>query len=710
MVNEGAVAWAKHQSDGWTLLKMDARGQRLWTSDHFSAASWSVQTDQLLMHMEEHYRYGGEIRAALILLSQRPVDQWAERALALKDEGPRAEAAALLYRLGYKRSGADPFSYLETSSQLNRPWTEGLGMHLDAGNAWRFQWIPNPVLLPSIKADHNVPKAMQRAAQPGVLIHLKELRPGLERLKSLACGGTDDGLVATLAQGSRAGFLLRHIEPWLKEASPALEPLAHREAWLLHYGQSRDENGPREGTLVFIPGELPSRTKLALSLLQLNPTSKGARSRSAKWKDPYSDRIVEIQQVRGSGGVLNLFGTPDGTWICDRESPLKNLLFGGPSARLGDRAEWCRTALASMRPDTEVSLWLAPQIGAGAAFENIAAHRRMLGTTQQTWANPSIAKAAPRNGSFSLSMGAGPTEWLLKSMLRLDDPWPMPDPETPTIAQGSATLSPQQKRDQQLEVERFRERRVKRDALRGELSKVSEALDLRGAALYWNGWVTPPKLSAEERVAQAQLRKLKREAPYQAARQELNGQAEIYGGFGEPGLAPSIAIAISVKPDKKTALIASLSARFSKLFEGESQKRSVGGVELHRVRTEQAFAPSWAVVNDTLILGSDDSAVMAVAAGLQGQAPTLADFPSAAFARAEVDGATLSKDLESLLLAYLRTKHGTVWWWGEPPPDADEAGAEVASTFGPFLGALKSLGKVDLELDWGPGGLEARRK
>ena len=705
--NEGARDWAQKQSKNWRLIKPDARGNRLWSDKYFKDVSWTEQTDQLVLALEGGNDAGTQSQAALILLSERPMEQWAARALDLKSSPNHDEIAWLLYRLGYKQPGADPFAYLGDPGKLDRPWTEGLGLHLDSGGAWRFQWIPSPSLMPQLKTGAGVPKALERASQPGVLIHMKELRPGLERLRNLA-GEGDGGIIVSLSQGTRAGFLLRHLEPWLKEAAPALDPLAHREAWILHFGVSRGTWAPKEGTLIFIPGELPTRTKLALQLLQLNPTSKGARSRSATWKGPSSS--VEVQQVRGSGGVLSLYAAPSGTWICDREAPLKDLIFGGPSARLGERPQWCQTAMAGSHGDTEVSLWMAPRLAAGAAFENLAAHRLMQHANQQTWPNPTIAKAAPRSGALALSIGAGPTEAMLQSLLRLDDPQPMVEPEIPPLASGGATLSPLQKRDYQLEVEKIRTRRIKRDALRKELAKVGEQLDLRGASLYWNGWVEAPPISEKEKAAQAEFRKLKREAPDRAARMERTGLAKLYGGFGEPGLAPSLALAVAVKPDQKAALQAALTERFHLLFKGQSQIRTVGGVELHRVQTSQAFTPCWAIVNDRLILGSDDIAVAAVAAGLQGQAPTLADLKSESFGRAEVDGAALAKHLENLLLAYMRTQHGSPWWWGEPPPDSDEASAEVASSFSPFLGALRAMGKVDLALDWTAGGLEARKK
>ena len=181
------------------------------------------------------------------------MDTWAKT--ALRKASDRDEVAHYLYMRGYRFPDKDPFLYMEPGNRVDRPWTHGLGLHLDGHDAWRFQWIPSPVLLSKIDGPSRLPKALERAPQPGVLLRMSRLRSGLERLKGL--GGGEGGGSAALAQGSRAGFLLRHLDPWLKQASAALEPLANREAWILHYGVSRDASGPGAGTLVFIPGDLP---------------------------------------------------------------------------------------------------------------------------------------------------------------------------------------------------------------------------------------------------------------------------------------------------------------------------------------------------------------------------------------------------------------------------------------------------------------------
>lgn len=694
--SEGAKAWAQKESKSWYVRIKDPKGNLHWTNTKFDGLSYDDQTAQLLERLKEG---GAARRAALVLLGERPLDNWAKTALRMAAD--RDEVAHYLYLRGYRFPGKDPYLYMEPGNRLDRPWTHGLGLHLDGNLAWRFQWIPSPALLSRIDAPSRLPKALERAPQPGVLLRLKQLRPGLERLKAL--GGGEGGVSAALAQGTRAGFLLRHFDSWLKQASTVLEPLANREVWILHYGVRRDLFGPDGGTLVFIPGDLPARTKLALELLKLNPLSRGARSRSVEWNG------VQITQVRGAGGVLHLATTPEGTWISDREAPLRALFFPKAQINLGDRLEWCKVAMAALRQETEVSLWVMPRIGADAVFERTAIRRRLLGATQGVWPNPFIAKAAPRTGALALSLGAGPTETLMASFLRMDHQEPIADPVLPGFADGGNALSPAQQQAYQTDVKQANSRREARKGLRGELNTILKALDLRGAAVHWNGWVAPPVLTAAQKTAMARLQRMKAEDRYKAMKQQHEGQAGFFGGYGEPGMTPSLALAVAIKPGQKAALQASMGRLLPKLFKGQHQKRPYAGTEIRRVRTDQAFAPSYAFVNETLVVGTDDASVQAVVAGLMGQAPTLADWQSQSFARAELDGAKVAAALESLLLAYLRaTGGGRSWWWLEGPATSDEAGAEVASTFGPFLGAIRGLGKRGMELDWGPGGLEGR--
>nr|WP_320131189.1 hypothetical protein [uncultured Holophaga sp.] len=688
--------WAWDQAKSWYVIKRDPDGQRRWDNRKFGSLAYGEQTTQLLEHLGNS---GRERRAALIILGDRALDSWARQ--ALRKAGDRDEVAHFLYLKGYRMPGKDPYAYLEPGARLDRPWTHGLGIHLDQTDAWRLQWIPSPVLMSRIEAPQVLPKALERAPQPGVLLHLQHLRPGVERLKGLA--GGEGGVSAALAQGTRAGFLLRHMEVWLKKADPALAPLADREAWVLHYGLRRDDFGPSEGTLIFLPGDLPTRTQLALDLLRLNPLSRGARSRSVDWNG------VKVTQVRGSGGVLNLASTPEGTWISDREAPLRDLLFPVAQTTLGDRREWCRVALAAMHPDTQVSLWVLPRIGAGAAFERQAIRRELTGATQGVWPNPYIAKAAPRTGALALSMGAGPTELLIGSLLRTDDPGAIDEPRMPAFAEEGRALTADQKKAYQAEVLGVRRRREDRKLLRAELSALAGSLDLRGASIFWNGWVEAPALSAEQKAAMTRFNSLKKEDRWRANEKQRLGKAGYFGGYGEPGMAPSIAVSIALKPGQQGKVQGDLARILPRLFKGRHQKRVFSGVEIQRIRTDQAFAPSYAVVNDTLVLGSDDASVQAVVAGLLGQAPTLADYETRSFARAELDGPKVASALETLLLSYLRSRSGgSSWWWLEGPADADEAGAEVASTFGPFLGAIRALGRRGMELEWGPWGLEGR--
>ena len=559
-------------------------------------------------------------------------------------------------------------------------------------------------MLPKLDGGGWLPKGLERAPQPSALLRLKHLRPGLAKLQSLA--GGEAGMVGALAQGTRAGFLLRHGASWLQESSVVLEPLAQREAWILHYGTARG-TGPSGGTLVFMPGDLPTRTKLALELLRLNPTSRGARVRTVKWGGRQ-----EITQVRGSGGVLNLWASPEGTWICDKEAPLRAAVSPGAFVTLGERPEWCRVALAALRPETELSLWIVPRLGAGAAFERLALCRRMQGLAQQTWPNPFIAKAAPRSGALSAALGAGPTEAMMGAILRIDREETLSEPRMAAFADGGQNLTPQQQQHYRAETERVRARLVARKGLRSEIAVLQGLLDLRGAAFYWNGWTPPPPLSAAQRAALTEFRKLKQEGPSQASRLERQGQVQAFGGFGEPGMSPSLALALPIQKGRAIQVEELIRKLWIQLFKGQAQNREYAkGVLVHRIATEQAFTPAYAVLNETLVLGSDSEAVQAVMAGLLGQAPTLADMPSNAFGRVSIDGDKVARDLEALLLAYLRIQHGgRIWWFGEPAPSEDEAAAEVASTFGPFLGALRILGRQTLEVDLTSAGFEARAK
>jgi hypothetical protein len=700
-VAQEAPAWARARAERWTTYRSDARGQRIWQSVPFAKLTPAEQWEQLLIHLKDD----GDRRAALQLLAQRSVPIWAEEALKTGDP----EVALFLYQHGYRRTGSDPYAYLGSADRLDRPWTHGLGLHLDKGT-WRFQWIPSPALFTQ-SGNAAFPKGLEPAAQPGVLIHLKQLRPGLGKLAALTGGpgpganGAAAGIVPALAQSSRAGFALRHLEPWLKQASPALEPLANREAWLLHYGAEREGGHSLQGTLLFIPGDLPTRTQLVMALLRLNPTSAGARSRVVKWMGPGTS--TEVQQLRGSGGVFHLIQRAEGTWISDREAPLRALLFPGPEPNLGERREWARVALSAMTPDTELSFWVAPRIGAGAAFEAQAVRRRLANAQQGTWPNPFVAKAAPRTGVLAAAMGAGPTEKLVEAILRVDDASDFKLPRLPEFANGGQALSPAQMKEYQDALARAQERQRQRTALRHDLLALQTCLDLRGAALFWNGWVSAPPLNPAEKASLTELAKLRREDPWRAMQAQRDGKIAAFGGFGEPGMTPSLALALPVQAAKRVQVENLLKKQLPRLFKGQNQKQAFGTAEIHRVMTAQAFRPAWAMVADTLVLGTDEAAVKSVAAGLQGQAPTLADSESKAWARTDINGARASKELENLLLAFLRSRTGSGWWIGEGASE-DEAATELAFSLGPFLGAVKALGPVRIEWNWTAAGLEGR--
>lgn len=695
---ESVPAWARERAGRWSTYRTDARGQRIWQAVPFAQMTPGEQWEQFL----EHLKRGGESRrVALAFLSQRSPSVWAQEGLKTGDP----EVALALHRIGYRQSGADPLAYLGPADRLDRPWTHGLGLHLDKGG-WRFQWIPSPALFTQ-GGTAALPKALAQAPQPGVLLHLKQLRPGLEKLVALSggMGAEARGILPALAQGSRAGFAVRHLEPWLKQASPALEPLAQREAWLLHFGPAREGAGEMQGTLVFIPGDLPTRTQLMMALLKLNPLSAGARSRVVTWKGPGTS--TEVQQLRGSGGVFHLIQRTEGTWISDREAPLRALLFPGPVPTLGERPEWARVALSAMAPDTELSFWLVPRLGAGAGFEAQALRRRLANAQQGTWPNPFIAKAAPRTGAMALSLGAGPTEKLVEALLRVDDAQELPTPAYPAFANGGQVLSPDQLKAAQEAARRAEERLRQRTALRQDAASLQACLDLRGAALFWNGWVSAPSLGPKEKAALLELARLRREDPGRAMRLQQEGKVSAFGGFGEPGMTPSLALALPVQPPRRTHVENLMKRALPRLFQGQNQKQASGAAELHRILTAQAFRPAWTLVADTLVLGTDEGAVKAVAAGLQGQAPTLADRESRAWARMEVDGARAASELENLLLAFLRSSRGGGWWIGEAAGQ-DDAAAELAAGLGPFLGALKALGPVSLEWNWTAAGLEGR--
>lgn len=672
MSNDDAKNWAWDRLKGRTFYLRDAQGQTLWRQGEFTfeRLPYAEQNRELLRMLGQGR---AARRTALLVLGDRSLADWAKPALQAR--GDRDEVALFLLAKGYKLPEAkDPWAYLDPADRLERPWGHGIGLHKDGG-AWRLQVIPSPALMGVLPTSGGLPKALERAPVPTALARLRQLRSGLLDLRRLAAG--PDGIPAALAQGSRLGFLLRHLDPWLDQGLAALGPLAEREAWVMHYGFQRDDMGPSQGTLVWLPGELPARTRLLLELLKLNPSSKGARTRTDTWEHRGHSETVTV--LRASGGLLYLWSNDEGTWLSDRAPALKAVLFPEARETFGDRAVWGRVATAGLRSQTDLSLWIIPRFGADATFERVAQRRQALKLAQPTWPNPFVAKAAPRGLALSGALGAGPTEALVQSLLRLDHLGDLPEPVLAAFMEDGKALSPAQKAAYEKDLAQVRARNRERKALRSELTTLMGMLDLRGAALAWNGWTPEP--------------------PPGPGKPEQR-----FGGFAEPGRTPSLALALPAKAGQGAALSASLQRLWPRLFKGQPQKRAFGTAELTRIRTGQAFNPCFAVVADHLVAGSDDKAVERVVAGLLGQAPTLADVPGEAYGRFELDGPALAREVEVLLLAYL--KEGGWQPFEGQNATAEEAAAELAATYGPFLGAVKALGRQTWHLASTPAGFE----
>ncbi len=690
---QGPVDSATCRNWAWDVMKRQTIWDRTTQKNRVPSS-----TADLLGQLKS---YDAEARrAALVILGTRPHHEWAEEALKVDAD----EAAVYLFRHGYKRSGQDAFSYLGQDDRPARPWTHGLGLHLETDGSWRFQWIPSPTLMGLISLDPKLPEALSRAAQPSVMLQLKQLRPGLLRLREMA--GGKDGLGRTLAQGSRAGFLLDHVEKWLDQGATVLEPLAQREAWILHYGRAKGEVGPKNGTLVFIPGDMPLRAELGLGLLKLNPFAKGIRSRSETWNGPGGAKAT-ITQIRGAGGVLHLHTDAAGTWISDREAPLRSLLFPDGATYLAERPDWCKVALAGARPTTAVSLWMLPQTAGGAAFERLAMVRRRTRAQGQSWPNPFISKAAPRAGTVSFALGAGPTEAALRSILRVDHPFALLDPQVPTFTENGQRLTEEQRKRYQASVEANKGRRQERDQVKQPMDALMKLLDIRGASFMLDGFVPAPNLTVAQKKVLADYRVLRSSDWEKAQAMVDQGKLAFLGGFTEPGFAPAVALALPIAQGKEIQVQQVLDQLWPRLFSGKVQVQDVSGVRLRRTRTGQALNPTYCIVEGHLVVGTDDGPVKSVLAGLKGQAPTLADWQSQAFGRAEIDGTRAAKDLEALLLAYLRSHGSGGPWWDAAPTTEDDARAELAATFAPFLGAIQGLGRRSLDLHWTPAGLEA---
>ncbi|HJW08969.1 MAG TPA: hypothetical protein VJ483_04995 [Holophagaceae bacterium] len=629
--------------------------------------------------------------AALVLLSQWPYEQGLAKAVKDNPVGARALAS-----LGYVQA--------EPGGSPARPWVHGLGLHLEP-SGWRLQVIPAPAFLASQPWSPGLPKALGAAPVPSVLIRLDHLRPGLAKLADLV-GGPEDNLVRTAAAGSRAGFLLTHVQAWLARSEPALGSLADRNAWILHYGhpvpryrRSGVEGPHAEGTLVFLPGALPARTELSLGLLRLNPFSAGARVRIQQLSDGSS-----IDVIRGSGGLLYLQSTTDGTWIGDHLSSFEARLRS-TDPRLAQSEGWGRVAMSGAG-QASASLWMIPRQSGGAAFETALAGAHPAGAQAVT---ASLLKAAPRNGAAVVAVGSGPTFRALQAFFTVDRPFEVPTPEQPALAGSAVALSPEQQKSFAEAKAQAAKRAASKEVLRRSLDRLAKMLDGQGAAMHWNGWTPAPPMSEAEKAA---LRTFRKQGYWTNARQERMNQAPGFGGFGEPGLTPSLAVALPLKMGQAAEAELLVRSLFTKAFKGAQETRTLGSVTLRRMKTSQAFAPAYALVGDVLVLASDDNAAAATIAGLQGQAPTLADLPPRGWGQLELDGPRMARETEQLLLSYLGAQSGKprYWWWDEPAAaqSGDEVAEEVASTFGPFLNLVKKQGRLRFSVDLDGSGFELR--
>ncbi len=577
-----------------------------------------------------------------------------------------------------------------------RPWVQGAAMHLEAGEAWRLRLLLHPALLREAPKDPGFPKGLGEAPLPTVLIHLQQMRPGLKRLADLA-GGSQGPLLMTAAHGPRAGFYLRQARTWLEQASPVLDPLAQREAWLLHYGHDftsgRMSKDALVGTAVFIPGDLPTRSKFILSLASLNPLSKGVRSRRITLNSTKHGE-VQVEQVLGAGGTLNLLFRPEGTWVADRLRVLSAVLDGDGARSFSARPGWGRLALTDMSPSTLASLWLIPRLAASEEFEQ--AMEALRKRPALAGGNTRLLKGAPSGATLSAALGSGPLIPLLKALTEPDDPFEIPIPSPDASEQARWTA--QQSQAHQVQASTSLKRSQNRKEFRKELDRLMGTLDAQSLTLAWQGWTPAPPLSESDKE-----------------RLKKGDGAGLFNGRGEPGMTPSLSASVPLKPGRGKDVEAAMNRIFQMAFTGISQSRTEGaGFTLHRVRTHQAFTPAWTLVKDTLVLGSDDRAVAVMAEGLLGRAPTLADLPGETWGAAQLDGDRMAKDVEFLLTSYLASLGPMQKAWWIPvqggPPTADDAAAEVAETFGPFLGLLKRQGKIAMVISWSGAGLEVKPK
>jgi hypothetical protein len=632
--------------------------------------------------------------AALILLT----DSAFIRALPRTLENPENRLA--LYRLGFRQAGRTPQGFLGAQTGTERPWVSGLGLHLGPKD-WRLQAMVSPGFLPEAPRGAGLPAPLLKAPVPSALIHFRALKPGLARLAQVV-GGPESQMLQDAASGSRAGFLVRHLQTWLRKSESALGPLEGMEAWVMHYGSGG-------ATLAFIPGDLPTRTDLALGLLRLNPLSSGARVRRVEhtvmWAPNRKRGSFTVDEIRGAGGVLSLMTTAEGTWLADKYSPLEQVVFPNESVpRLFHRQEWGRQALAGAGP-ADVSFWMLPKAGVGAAQECALIESSARGAAWKPLPG-ALAKAAPRGGAFGAALGPGPLRAAFEALWTPVHPYSIEDPQVPVFA-ADAQLSAQQRQDYEKSLREAKQRRERRAELRKVLDQLTPMLEATGAAVHWNGWVAPPPLDPAKRKL---LQEYRAKRTWTDAKGETRyGPPPVFGRFEEPGMTPRAALAVPLKTGKGAQAQILLQRLFPLTFKGSVQSKPLGSGKLFRVRTAQAFAPSFAVLGDLLVLGSDEAAVGAVAAGWLGQAPTLADLPPAGWGQAELDGPRIAADLEQLLRAYLGMSGGRRYWWeADEARSADGVADEVALSFGPFLDLLRAQGRLGLVLEPGPGGWTAR--
>ncbi len=529
--------------------------------------------------------------------------------------------------------------YMQAQSPAPRPWVQGIGLHVEEKGQWRTQVMLPPDFLPGPPASAVLPSELKWAPTPSVLMHFKQLRPGLQQMVDLS-GGLPATLLPSASHGSRAGFYLHMAQGWLKNGSAVLEPLAQREAWVLHFGRLPAEVGGKRqrvgGTAVFVPGKLPGRNRLALELARVNPLSVGVRSRKVEVNVP-GKGTLNLEAIRGIGGVLYLAERPEGMWLFDRESLAISVLGGDHENGLGNRPRWVAEALSGEKKETLASLWIIPKLTGAKAFEDGFSKIKVVNGSTTAFLG-----ASPRSSALTFAMGGGPVASLLRALTEPSEPYDL-------------LAAP--------------DRDAGRKAIQADLKALVPMFRPESLNLSWFGWTAGGEAKTED-----------------------------------PGMSPSLAAAVPLQRGKSAEAAQVLRRLLPRLFKGTPETRKMGGIEIMRVRTNQAFAPSWAIVKEVLVVGFSDEAVGGVVMGLAGQAPTLSDTPLQGWGAAALDGDRLTQAMEKLLVTYLAT-FSKEQGQGRSLT-ADEAAAETAATFGPFFGVLKHMGKVTLQLDWKPSGIE----